>query len=217
MILKKAIILDRDGTLVEEVGYLKMIEDMRFTTRATDALRIFHDLGFLNIVVTNQSAVARGLLSPKELAKIHRRMKELAADEGAVIDAIFYCPHYLEGRIAPYNVECDCRKPKPGLVLRAQQKLKLDLSQCYLVGDKPSDLELARNAGVRPVLVLTGYGKRTREEWTEAVDVFSNLFEFAQSLKAQTPDPVIAAPADDAADTVATASPETSSEGPPHE
>lgn len=182
--MNKAIFLDRDGTLIEEVGYLKMIEDMRFTPRAPDALRIFHELGYLNIVVTNQSAVARGLLSPKELARIHRRLKELAAEEGGVIDAIYHCPHYPEGRVAPYNIECECRKPKPGLVLRAQEKYKLDLNQSYLVGDKCADLELAQNAGARAVLVLTGYGKQTKGEWLQPVETHVNLFEFAQALKA---------------------------------
>ena len=182
--MKKAIIMDRDGTLIHEVGYLKMIEDMRFTPRATDALRIFHELGYLNIVVTNQSAVARGLLSPKELSKIHKKLKELAADEGAVVDAIYYCPHYPEGRMAPFNIECECRKPRPGMVLQAQEKYKLDLSQCYLAGDKPSDLELAVNAGVRPVLVLTGYGCTTKREWSGPVEVYAGLYEFALNLKA---------------------------------
>lgn len=192
--MKKAIIMDRDGTLIHEVGYLKMIEDMRFTTRATDALRIFHELGYLNIVVTNQSAVARGLLSPKELSRIHKRLKELAADEGAVVDAVYYCPHYPEGRMAPFNIECECRKPRPGMVLQAQEKYKLDLSQCYLVGDKPSDLELAVNSGVRPVLVLTGYGKTTRQEWSGPVEVYAGLYEFALSLKAAADAPPVAVP-----------------------
>lgn len=197
--MKKAIIVDRDGTLIEEVGYLKMIEDMRFTARATDALRIFHDLGYLNIVVTNQSAIARGLLSPKELSKIHRRLKEFAAEEGAVVDAIFHCPHFPGGRMAPYNVDCDCRKPRTGMIRQAVEKFKLDLAQCWLVGDKPSDLELAANAGIRPVLVLTGYGKKTRQEWSRPVEVFANLFEFALSLKAAAapvaqPDPSDAEP-----------------------
>jgi D-glycero-D-manno-heptose 1,7-bisphosphate phosphatase len=184
--MKKAIIMDRDGTLIQEVGYLKMIEDMRFTPRATDALRIFHDLGYLNIVVTNQSAVARGLLSPKELSRIHRRLKELAAEEGAVVDAVYCCPHHPEGRMAPFNVECDCRKPRPGMIIQARDKHRLDLSQCYLVGDKVSDLQLAlaRNAGVRPVLVLTGYGTQTREQWPGPAETYASLYEFAWSLKA---------------------------------
>jgi len=180
--MKKAILMDRDGTLIQEVGYLKMLEDLRFTSKAADALKLFHQLGFLNIVITNQSAVARGILSPKELKKIHQRMKELAAAEDAVIDDIFVCPHYPGGRIAPYNIECTCRKPKPGLVLQAQEKHQLNLRECILVGDKASDLELAANANVRGVLVLTGYGAKTREEWSGAVEVFSNLFEFAKDV-----------------------------------
>jgi D-glycero-D-manno-heptose 1,7-bisphosphate phosphatase len=182
--MKKAIFIDRDGTLIHEVGYLKMINDLRFTVRAVQALEIFHELGYLNIVITNQSAVARGILSPKELNKIHQRMKTLAREERGTIDAIYFCPHLAEGRIAPYNVECDCRKPKPGMLLRAAEKFRLDLAQCYMIGDKPADLELAANAGVKPVLVLTGYGAATRESLTAEVPVFENLFEFARSLKA---------------------------------
>ena len=140
--MKKAIFIDRDGTLIHEVGYLKMLEDLRFTPKAIDALRIFHQLGFLNIVITNQSAVARGLLSPKELRKIHTKLKTLAKDEEAIIDNIFHCPHFVEGRMAPFNVECECRKPKPGMILQAAKKHRIDLQQSYMVGDKASDLQI---------------------------------------------------------------------------
>ncbi|HJZ11067.1 MAG TPA: HAD-IIIA family hydrolase, partial [Acidobacteriota bacterium] len=113
--MKKAIFIDRDGTLIEETGYLKMLQDILFTSKAIAALQIFRELGYLNIVITNQSAVARGILSPKELHKIHVRLKALAKQEGATIDDIFFCPHLPPpaGRVAPYNIECDCRKPKP--------------------------------------------------------------------------------------------------------
>jgi len=188
--MKKAIFIDRDGTLIHEVGYLKMLEDLRFTPKAIDALRIFHQLGYLNIVITNQSAVARGLLSPKELRKIHTKLKTLAKDEEAIIDDIFHCPHFPEGRMAPFNVECDCRKPKPGMILQAAKKHRIDLQQSYMVGDKASDLEFAANAGVKPVLVLTGYGRETQASLNAPVDVFANLFEFAKALpkpEAQAP------------------------------
>jgi D-glycero-D-manno-heptose 1,7-bisphosphate phosphatase len=181
--MRKAIFIDRDGTLIEEVGYLKMIEDLRFTTRATQALRIFHELGFLNIVMTNQSAIARGILSEKDLKKIHQRLKILAEEDGAPVDDIFYCPHFPGGRMAPHNVECECRKPKPGMIRQAREKHDLDLQQCYVVGDKSSDLELAHNAGVQGVLVLTGYGAQTREQMKEPVTVFPSLYEFALDLK----------------------------------
>jgi len=181
--MRKAIFIDRDGTLIEEVGYLKMIEDLRFTTRATRALSIFHELGFLNIVMTNQSAIARGILSEKELKKIHQRLKILAEEDGAPVDDIFYCPHFPGGRMAPHNVECECRKPKPGMILQAREKHDLDLQQCYVVGDKPSDLELARNAGATGILVLTGYGAQTRQQIDPSVSVFPNLYEFSLDLK----------------------------------
>jgi D-glycero-D-manno-heptose 1,7-bisphosphate phosphatase len=184
--MKSAIFIDRDGTLIEEVGYLKMLEDLRFTYRAVQALEIFHKLGFLNILITNQSAIARGILSPKELSKIHQKLKLLAKEEGGPIDDIFYCPHYPEGRIPPYNTECDCRKPKPGMIFQAKEKHRLDLSRCILIGDKPSDLELARNAGVRGVLVLTGYGNQTRQLESD-VESYPNLYEFARVLEAQQP------------------------------
>lgn len=171
--------MDRDGTLVQEVGYLKMMEDLRFTVRAPEALRIFHDLGYLNIVITNQSAIARGILSPKILRKIHQKMKELASYEDGVIDDILVCPHYPEGRIEPYNIDCECRKPRPGLIHKAVKKHRLDLSKCVVVGDKPSDLELGLNAGLRTVLVLTGYGKDTREEWKEELETYPSLYDFA--------------------------------------
>jgi D-glycero-D-manno-heptose 1,7-bisphosphate phosphatase len=183
--MKKAIFIDRDGTLIQEVGYLKMMEDLRFTPRAAEALQIFKSLGYLNIVITNQSAVARGILSPRELEKIHRRLRAMARDEDAAIHDILCCPHFAGGRIAPYNVECECRKPKPGMLLSARDKHGLDLAKCYVVGDKASDLELAANAGARGVLVLTGYGAETRArlESPGTVASFRSLYEFALSLR----------------------------------
>ncbi len=180
--MTKAIFIDRDGTLIQEVGYLKMLEDLRFTPRAVNALEIFHQHGFMNIVITNQSAIARGILSPKELNKIHQKMKLLAKEEGAIIDDIFYCPHLPEGRVAPFNVECECRKPKPGMILEAAQKHHLDLQECIVVGDKLSDLQLAEQAGVRGVLVLTGYGNETRKELQNEIESYATLYDFAMKL-----------------------------------
>ena len=186
--MNKAIFIDRDGTLIQEGGYLRMLEDLRFTPRAAEALRTFHSLGYLNVVITNQSAVARGLLSPKAVNKIHQRLKLMARDEDAVIHDVFYCPHFPEGRVAPYNVECDCRKPKPGMLFHAAEKHRIDLQQSILIGDKISDLELGKNAGVRTVLVLTGSGPQTKESWQEPVESFQNLFEFSKHLREQQPD-----------------------------
>jgi D-glycero-D-manno-heptose 1,7-bisphosphate phosphatase len=136
----------------------------------------------MNIVITNQSAIARGILSPKELNKIHQRMKLLAKEEGGIIDDIFYCPHLPEGRVAPFNIECECRKPKPGMILDAANKHQLNLQECILIGDKPSDLQLAEQAGIRGVLVLTGYGKQTQKELQNDAPAYPTLYDFALSL-----------------------------------
>ena len=181
--MNKAIFIDRDGTLIQEVGYLKMLEDLRFTFRATEALRIFKELGYLSIIVTNQSAIARGILSPKQLKKIHQRMTVLALEEGAVIDDVVFCPHFPDGRVPPYNVECECRKPKPGMIWSAREKHHLDLSQSFVIGDKRSDIEMAHNAGVPAVLVLTGYGADTRSTLDLSAEVYPNLYAFATSLQ----------------------------------
>jgi D-glycero-D-manno-heptose 1,7-bisphosphate phosphatase len=180
--MAKAIFIDRDGTLIEEVGYLKMLEDLRFTPRSVNALELFHQHGFINIVITNQSAIARGILSPKELNKIHQKMKLLAKEEGGIIDDIFYCPHFAEGRVTPYNVECECRKPKPGMILQAAQKHHLDLQECIVVGDKVSDMQLAEQAGIRGVLVLTGYGKEAQKELQDKFECYATLYDFAMKL-----------------------------------
>jgi D,D-heptose 1,7-bisphosphate phosphatase len=136
----------------------------------------------MNIVITNQSAIARGILSPKELNKIHQKMKLLAKEEGGTIDDIFYCPHLPEGRVAPFNIECECRKPKPGMILQAANKHHLNLQECILVGDKPSDLQLAEFAGIRSALVLTGYGKQTLKELQTEIPTYATLYDFAMTL-----------------------------------
>jgi D-glycero-D-manno-heptose 1,7-bisphosphate phosphatase len=185
--MKKAIFIYRDGTLIQEVSYLRMMEDLRFTARAAEALQIFSALGYLNIVIVNQSAVARGLLSPKALHKIHLKLKGMAKDEDGVIHDVFYCPHDVKGRVPPYNTECDCQIPKTGLFQQAADKHHLDLKECILIGDKVPVLELGKNAGIRTILVLTGAGNQTKQEWAEPVECFPNLFEFAKSLRAVVP------------------------------
>ena len=180
--VKKAIFIHRDGTLIQEVGYLRMMEDLRFTARAAEALRTFSQHGYLNIVITNQSAIARGLLSPKAVGKIHQKLKAMAKDEDAIIHDVFVCPHFPDGRVAPYNMECECRIPKPGLLEQAAVKHHLDLQQCILIGDRPEVLELGKRAGVRTVLVLTGSGQKTNQESAEPVESHANLFEFSKTF-----------------------------------
>ena len=155
-----AVFLDRDGTLNEEVGYLRRIEDLRLLPGAPEAVRLLNEAGFKVVVVTNQSGVARGLFTEAFVAEVHRAMSEILGCRGARIDRFYYCPHHPEG-MGPYRQTCRCRKPEPGMLLRAAADLDLDLGRSYLVGDTPKDLEAARRAAVKGILVRTGYGRES--------------------------------------------------------
>jgi D-glycero-D-manno-heptose 1,7-bisphosphate phosphatase len=156
--MKRAVFLDRDGVVMEEVGHLHKREDVRLLAGAAQAIRALRDQGFAIIVVTNQSAVARGLCSEDELAAIHAELREQLHREGAQLDDLLYCPHHPEEGVGQYRVDCSCRKPAPGMLLAAQERHGLDLGASFLVGDKGSDIEAAHRAGVRAALVLTGHG-----------------------------------------------------------
>jgi D-glycero-D-manno-heptose 1,7-bisphosphate phosphatase len=143
------VLLDRDGTLIRDVGYLRRTEEIEVLPEVREALRVLRRSGLKVAVVTNQSAVARGLLTEAELQEIHRRLEEELALGGAFLDGIYYCPHHpSEGR-DPYRISCPCRKPRPGLAHRAAAELRLDLSLSYVVGDQSSDMELAAAIGAQ--------------------------------------------------------------------
>ncbi|MGH9338319.1 MAG: D-glycero-alpha-D-manno-heptose-1,7-bisphosphate 7-phosphatase [Acidobacteriota bacterium] len=161
---KPAVFFDRDGTLIEETQYLTRREDLRVYPAALEAVRQVNQNGRLVVVITNQSAVARGLLSEDDLRALHGFMSDAFQREGARIDAFFYCPHHPE---AGNGQACDCRKPQPGLIKRAQRELNIDLNQSYLVGDKLLDVMTARRAGCKSILVKTGYGQG---EWDSIKD-----------------------------------------------
>lgn len=156
---RPAVFLDRDGTLVEEVGYLRRIDQIRIIPEAIEAVRRIHALGSRAVVVTNQSGVARGLFDEAFVRTAHRRLAEIFAGGGAAIDAFYFCPHHpTEGR-PPYRRTCACRKPAPGMLLRASAELDIDLSRSFVIGDTETDLELAARAGATGILVRTGYGR----------------------------------------------------------
>ncbi len=155
---QRALLLDRDGTLTVEGEWLTRRQDLRLVPGAAAALARLAAQGWLLVMVTNQSAIARGLITPAELAEIHAELQLQLGAHGARLDAIYSCPHHpTEGR-GPYRVECECRKPKPGLVLQAARELGLDLARCWMVGDAARDLEAGWAAGVPGILVATGKG-----------------------------------------------------------
>ena len=153
-----AVFLDRDGTLIEEVGYLDRPERVELYPWSTDAIRALNRGGLRIVMVTNQSGVARGFFSEAVVERVHRHIAELLGAGGATIDAYYYCPHHPDGKVAEFARACECRKPGRGLVDRAARELGIDPERSFTVGDRWLDVALARAVGARGVLVRTGYG-----------------------------------------------------------
>ena len=162
MARRPAVFIDRDGTLTEEVGYVNHPERLRLLPRSAAAVRRLNETGIAAVVATNQAGIARGYFSEDVMHAVHERLVAQLKEAGAHLDGLYVCPHHPTEGVAPFRADCDCRKPKPGLLLRAARELDLDLSGSVMVGDKASDLLVARPVGARAILVLTGYG---RGEW----------------------------------------------------
>lgn len=156
--MSAAVFLDRDGTLIEEVGYLDRIDRIALYPFATEAIRALNRAGIRIVMVTNQSGVARGFFTEAVVAECHRHIEAQLAAAGAHIDAYYHCPHHPDGRVAEYAIRCDCRKPGTALVDRAVQAFGIDPRRSFAVGDRWVDIGLARAMGGRGVLVRTGYG-----------------------------------------------------------
>jgi D-glycero-D-manno-heptose 1,7-bisphosphate phosphatase len=158
--MKPAVFLDRDGTIVEEAGYLDRLERLVFFPFSVDAVRVLNRAGFAVVVITNQAGIARGIVKESFVAEAHRHIEERMAAGGARIDGFYYCPHYPDGVVEPYRKACDCRKPQPGLLRMAADALALDLPQSFVVGDRWHDVAAGHAVGARGVLVRTGLGRK---------------------------------------------------------
>lgn len=152
----KAVFFDRDGVLNVDVDYLYKIEDLVWVDGAREALAHLCELGYKVFVVTNQSGVARGYYTIEDMNKLHAHMAAEIAKCGGKIEKFYYCPHHKEGKIAEYAIDCDCRKPKPGMLLQAFAENDLDKDACFLIGDSKRDVEAAANAGIRGYLFTGG-------------------------------------------------------------
>jgi D-glycero-D-manno-heptose 1,7-bisphosphate phosphatase len=161
---RPAVFLDRDGTLIDDTGYPSRFDQILIFPRSFEAVRRLNSAGFPVVIVTNQSGVGRGYFTEAQLAEIHVQLTVAFAAEGARLDAFYYCPHYNASPDPRYRAECRCRKPLPGLGYKAAADLGLDLRQSYMIGDKEDDVKFGRAIGATPVLVLTGYGRETREK-----------------------------------------------------
>lgn len=147
--MTRAVFLDRDGTIAEDVNYCSSVEDFHLLPTVAKAIRLCNENAFKVIVITNQSGLARGYFTKDTLAQIHHKMKEELREKGAVIDAIYYCPHHPDDN-------CACRKPKAGLLNRAAQEMGLDLNWSYMIGDMQKDIDVGRAVGCKTILVTTG-------------------------------------------------------------
>ena len=154
---QKAVFLDRDGTINKYVGFLRDIDDFELLPGVAEAVRLINASGYLAIVVTNQPVIARGEVTVPQLQEIHNKMETLLGAEGAYLDAIYYCPHHphkgYEGEVPELKIDCDCRKPKPGMLLKAAEEFNIDLSRSWMIGDGENDIKAGKAAGCRTVLI----------------------------------------------------------------
>ncbi|MDG6218103.1 MAG: D-glycero-beta-D-manno-heptose 1,7-bisphosphate 7-phosphatase [Candidatus Thermoplasmatota archaeon] len=157
--MRRTIFLDRDGVITEDPPhYAHRIDQLKLIPRTGEAIRMLNEMDYLVIVVSNQSGVARGYYHETDIECFNDEMIRQLAHNRAHIDAIYYCPHHPEAKIAEYRVACWCRKPKPGMLQQAAEEHHINLNESYIIGDKRSDIEAGRRAGCRGILVLTGHG-----------------------------------------------------------
>ncbi len=169
--------LDRDGTINAEKHYLSSADQLELLPDAAEGLRRLRAMGLSIAVVTNQSAIARGYFDAAALDLVHRRLEEMLKEQDASVDRFYVCPHGPDD-------DCPCRKPRPGLALRAAEDFQADLSRSFVIGDKDSDIELGRAVGARTILVRTGYGARRGDEAAAVADYSaSNLLEAAEWIR----------------------------------
>ncbi len=181
----KAVFLDRDGTINEEVGYVNHIERFILLPYVGEAISLLNQMGIKAVVITNQSGVARGYFPESLIHQVHKKMERLLREKGAHLDGIYYCPHHPDSGLPPYRQKCRCRKPETGLIEEAVKDLDIDCSKSYMIGDRGVDIEFGHKIGAKAILVLTGYGKGEweyyRDQWKVKPDyVASNLYDAVQ-------------------------------------
>ena len=176
---KKAIFLDRDGVINKEIGYLSDPNKFELIEGVLKALKIFRQKEFLLIIITNQAGIARGYYTEETLSEIHKRMISLLKENDIALDDIYFCPHHPE-----LTGPCDCRKPNPGMILKAKNTHNIDLQSSYMVGDTLNDIKTGLNAKCKTVLVLTGYGAEEEKKINVIKPdfIFKNLLEFANNI-----------------------------------
>lgn len=182
--MNRAVFLDRDGVITQEPPYYAhKLSQLELIPKSADAIRLLNESGVVVVVACNQAGIARGYYREKDAILFNQAMKEKLAEDGAVIDAIYYCPHHPEAKIEKYRVDCNCRKPKPGMLTRAEKELNIDLNQSYVVGDKLSDIEAGKRAGCKTIMVRTGHGvEELKNNHIECNYVADDLYEAVKHI-----------------------------------
>lgn len=179
--MKRAVFLDRDGTINVEKDYLYRIEEFEFISGAPEAVRLLNEAGFFVVIVSNQSGVARGYYTEEDVGNLHRFIAAELKKSEAVVDAWYYCPHHPQGR-GSYSLACRCRKPLPGMLIEAAQRHDIDLAASVMIGDKLADIEAGRAAGCRSILVRTGYGAEDEPCVPTGTEVYDDLLAAVKAL-----------------------------------
>ncbi len=187
---KGAVFLDRDGTINEEMGYINHPDRFVIFPFVAESIKIFNRLELLVIVVTNQSGVARGYFTESLVKQLHQKLLTEMSGQGAQIDGIYYCPHHPDEGNDQYRRDCQCRKPKPGMILKAIEEYNLDLKRSFMIGDRYKDIVFAKKLKIKSGLVLTGYGRGEytyqKNEWSYRPDLIGeNLLEIAQLIESE--------------------------------
>jgi D-glycero-D-manno-heptose 1,7-bisphosphate phosphatase len=185
--VKRAVFLDRDGTInADDHGYMHRVEDFSFVPGSAQAMKLLQDDAWRLVVVTNQSGIARGLYTSADYDRFTQHLRRELAAIGVQLDAVLSCPHLPDAAVAAYRLDCDCRKPRPGMLLRAAHELSLDLGASVMVGDRLSDVQAGRAAGVgHCVLVRSGH-RVEADDARQADAVYDDLAAFAQALVSQS-------------------------------
>lgn len=180
--MKPAAFLDRDGVVIEEGNYISKIEEVFFLPKTIDAIKLLNVAGYFVVITTNQSGIARGLFTEKDLNKIHEYINFSLQKYGAKIDFFYYCPHHPTEGKGVYKKNCECRKPNSGMFFKAVRENNIDISRSFLVGDKISDIETGKKIGIASYLVNTGYGMREYEKIKDKKLFENNNWFYVKSL-----------------------------------
>jgi D-glycero-D-manno-heptose 1,7-bisphosphate phosphatase len=181
--MHKAVFLDRDGTVIEDIGYLSETSRIRILPGAAEAIRLLNDNGFKVIIVTNQAGVARGYFTESRANEINEKLRQLLAGQGSIVEKIYHCPHHIDGIVEKYKRECNCRKPNPGMIQQAARELDIDINNSFMIGDKSSDIVAGRRAGCRTIVIEGGIDYHELEVLPQPADhIATDLLEAVKWL-----------------------------------